>query len=405
MRINIKRYVSLLSLLLTLGATAADMTYHKGCSFAISGAGSYMLQTNDEMKQMMDSHVYPVFDVRVGLSTSPENGGLFESEYNYPAYGFGFTYSNLNNLAYSGSSHLNDMYDFYAYFDRDIIRKQKFSFGYELLFGAGFSDNKYDPKKNDLNEAINSHVVFDIGMGPYARFRLSPRFELDAALKFRHHSFGKLSYPNSGLNEFIGSVTARYYLEDAVSVRDTMTVRRSFEKGFAYEFYAGCGAERCVEEWDVYNKMEPDVSKKVSTINAYPKWFFSFHTTYRYAPRFSSGVGIDMYCSSQDYMSSLENCERILYGDESVDNAKYNRFNCGLSLVQNFHYSNFAVWVLLGTYIYNHTGVTNSNRILYQKVGIKYTFQKLAGFTLSMCCKTHHFSQAEMMEFGLAYKI
>lgn len=398
-----------------LGVYASERpVYNQGWSFSATGGASYMLLTNEEMRKMMNSHTYPVFDLRACCATSSANGGLYEAAYNYPTYGIGFTYSNLNSIEYSGSSHLNDIFDLYAFFERDMIRKRHFSFGYELLFGLGFSDNRYNPRDNNLNEAINSPVVFDIGMGPYVRFPLSSRFELDATLEFRHHSFGKLSYPNSGINEVLGLITARYYLNDAVSsdnvcgtvcVSDTFKGKSSFREMLSYEIYGGAGVERCVEEWDVYNTMEPDVSRKVSTINAYPKFFFSFHTTCRYAAKFSSGVGVDMFCSTQDYMDSLEKCERVLYGDEAVDNAEYNRFNCGLSLVQNFHYGNFAVWGLVGAYLYNHTGVSNSRRMLYQKIGVKYCFPKVSGFTLSLCCKTHHFSQAEMMEFGVAFKV
>ena len=405
---------------LVLLALALDVSglerpvYNQGWSFTATGGASYIFLTNEEMREMMNSHTYPVFDLRACYATSPVDGGLYEAAYNYPTYGIGFTYSNLNSIKYSGTSHLNDMFDLYAFFERDMIRKRHFSFGYELLFGLGFSDNRYNAEDNNLNQAINSPVVFDIGMGPYVRFPLSSRFELDATLEFRHHSFGKLAYPNSGINEIIGLLTARYYLNDAipsdnvcstVNRSDTLKGKSSFKEKLSYEVYAGGGVERCVEEWDVYNVQEPDVSKKVSTINAYPKFFFSFHTTCRYAAKFSSGVGVDMFCSSQDYMDSLEKCERVLYGDDAVDSANYNRFNCGLSLVQNFHYGNFAVWCLVGAYLYNHTGICNSKRISYQKIGVKYCFPKMDGFTLSMCCKTHHFSQAEMMEFGIAFKM
>lgn len=392
-------------LLSSSSLSAADRIYHKGWSLAASGGASYLLHTSDELKQMMDSHVYPVFDFRAGYTTSPVNGGLYGSEYNYPTAGFGFTYSNLNGIAYKGSSHLNDVFDLYAFFNRDIIRRQRYAFGYELLFGLGISDNKYDPVDNALNECINSSVIFDIGAGPYVRFRVSPHVELDASLKFRHHSFGKLTYPNSGINECVGLITARYYLEDAVDIRDTASRRDNFRKGLSYEFSAGGGVERCDKEWDVYNLMEPDPGRKVTTINAYPKYFFSFQTAYRYAPKFSTGVGIDMFYSSRDCIRSLERCERVLYGDDEADNARYNQFSCGLSIVQNFHFGNFAVWGLVGAYLYNHSGVSNSSRVFYQKIGIKHTFAKAGGLTLSMCCKAHHFSKAEMMEFGVAFKI
>lgn len=378
---------------------------NKGWSFSFSGGADYLIPANDELKGMLGSSFFPSWDVRAGYGINPADAGSYTIDYNFPTIGFGIGYSNLHALKYTGTSHLNNILDIYSFVERDIVKTRKFSFGYEIQFGLGLSNNKYDPCNNPLNEIINSKVTFDIGGSPFLKWRPVSQFELSANLRFKHHSFGKLTYPNSGINEVVASVSAKYYLESPYEGKAPAITENDFEKGFKFEILAGGGVNRCVEEWDVYNKMEPDPGRKVSTINAFPKYFLSFISTWRYARKFSSGLGLDLFCSSKDWITSLKDCETVLIGPDAVNNHKYSPFSCGISAIQNFHYRNFAIWGCVGIYLFNRVGASQAPRHSYQRIGIKYSFPKISDLTLSMCCKTHFFSQAEMMEFGIGFKI
>ena len=408
-----RRSILLLALpiLLSLQASAEDTGFcNKGWSAALDGGVGVVFPLSESFRTMLASNTYPYADLRFGYSTSPDDPGIFNKSYNYPTVGFGVSFSNLTNTGYTGISNLSNIVDVYSFFERDIIRKRRFSFGYDLLFGFGFNGSRYDPLTNPNNDIFNSAVVFDIGGGMLVKWRPVDRLEFSAAVRLRHHSIGKLAFPNSGLNEGMPTLSMRYYLDRPYAPEDKKDVKEvpsldGYRKGMTYEVIVGGGIQRCLGEWEVYNVQEPDPKKKVSTINAYPKFFGSFYATYRYAAKFSSGIGVDLFCSSDAYIAAMKKCDAILYGQKQVDANTYSPFSCGISAVHNFHYGNFSLWGSVGILLYKAKGISEDIGLSYQKVGFKYSIPQMYGLTLSMCCKTYFFSQAEMMEFGLGIKI
>lgn len=396
---------------LCLSASAEETPFcNKGWSAALDGGAGVVFPLNESFRTMLASNTYPFADIRIGYSTGPDDPGIFNKAYNYPTVGFGVTFSNLASAGYTGISSLSNIVDIYSFFERDIIKKKRFSFGYDLLFGFGFNGSRYDPITNPGNEIFNSAVVFDIGGGLMVKWRPAERLELSAAARLRHHSIGKLAFPNSGLNEAMPTLSLRYYLdgqekEKAPEKKKEKPSLDGFRKGMAYEILVGAGIQRCLAEWDIFNVNEPDPKKKVSTINAYPKFFGSVYATYRYATKFSSGIGLDLFCSSDDYIAAMKACDTILYGQAQVDAHVYSPFSCGISAVHNFHYGNFSLWGSVGIFLYKAKGISEDVGLSYQKIGFKYSIPQLYGLTLSMCCKNYFFSQAEMMEFGLGIKI
>ena len=80
-------------------------------------------------------------------------------------------------------------------------------------------------------------------------------------------------------------------------------------------------------------------------------------------------------------------------------------FTCGLSLVQQFHYGNFTVFGHLGVYLYKRFGLHEQEGLLYQRVGMKYTFPQLANVFVSIDCKAHRFKNAAMLEFTVGKRL
>ena len=382
-----------------------------GWSVSLSGGPGFILYGNAWFDSARSSALYPVADLRAGRVLGPDSGGIFPKEYNYPTVGLGVSFNNLRALHYTGPTHLDNMVDLYGFFERDIIRRQHFSFGYDLMAGFGFTSTKYDPFTNPKNELISSPVIFDLGAGLFVKYDLTSHFGIGASLHFRHHSAGKLAFPNCGVNEVLPTVSARYCFGNAA-----LPVGKKHESDGTLEEVAGLselaltvsaggGVNRCLTSWTVLNEMVEDPAQKARTIDAFPKGFASFELSYRYAPRFSSGLGLDLFCASGDYVDAMRKYEAVIVGSGNVAAHTYSPFSCGVSASQYFHYGNFAIHIGVGVYFWHRTGMLEDAGISYERIGVKYSFPRLAGLTLSMNCKCHYFSSAEMMEFGIGIPV
>lgn len=384
---------------------------HNGWSVSLSGGPGVVLYGNAWFDSARSSALYPVVDLRAGRVLGPGSKGIFPKEYNHPTVGFGVSFDNLRALHYTGPTHLDNMVDLYGFFERYIIRLPRFSFGYDILAGFGFTSTKYDPFTNPKNELISSLVVFDLGAGLFVNCRPTPRFEIGASLRFRHHSAGKLAFPNCGVNEVLPTVSARYRFGNATAPErqergnDNEDEKVTGLGELALKVSAGGGVNRCLTSWTVLNEMVGDPAQKALTIDAYPKGFASFELSYRYAPRFSSGLGLDLFCASGDYVNAMKKYEAVIVGGERVAAHTYSPFSCGISASQYFHYGNFAIHIGVGLFLWHRTGILEDAGKSYERIGMSYSFPSLAGLTLSMNCKCHYFSSAEMMEFGIGIPV
>lgn len=382
-----------------------------GWSVSLSGGPGFILYGNAWFDSVRSSKLYPMADLRVGRVLGPGSRSIFPKEYNYPTVGLGVSFNNLRAIHCTDPTHLDNMVDLYGFFERNIIRRPHFSFGYDLIIGLGFTSTKYDPFTNPKNELISSPVVFDLGTGLFVKYDLTSHFGIGASLHFRHHSAGKLAFPNCGVNEVLPTVSARYRLCNAAQPE-----RQNHEQDGEHEEVAGLGElalkvsvgggiNRCLTSWTVLNEMVEDPAQKALTIDAFPKEFASFDLSYRYAPRFSSGLGLDLFCASGDYVDAMRKYEAVIVGSENVATHTYSPFSCGISASQYFHYGDFAIHIGIGIYLWHRTGILEDAGISYERIGMSYSFPRLAGLTLSMNCKCHYFSSAEMMEFGIGIPV
>ena len=173
-------------------------------------------------------------------------------------------------------------------------------------------------------------------------------------------------------------------------------------------------------EWKAYVENEPDLYKKQEIshqLKAHPKFSLSFDAVYRYSLRYATGIGLDLFYSTN--MKELEASDRIVYGDELVNNSPgYNPLSVGVALIQEVYWRNVAVHISLGAYPYRHKGVKGpeakaiKNESLgpgavgdrergwhYEKAGFRYYFPKLADTFLGFAIKSHSI-KAEYLEFS-----
>ena len=357
------------------------------------------------------------YEAAVGIQTKPENQNPFAEAFGFPLIDIGISIARAGNFKFSDQTHFPNLYSAYGSFERSILRTERFSAGYLLNFGATYNPAKYDPVNNPGNNWLSAPFMAYFGAGVFGKLHIGKRWETGVNFMFRHFSNGRLSLPNEALNGMGVGVFARYRLSDYDHKKYTTKYgfERDYQRGMQYMIVVGGGVHTCMAEWNAYVEREPDPVKKAEAaakLKAHPKFSLSFDALYRYSMRYATGLGVDLFYSSN--MKELEASDRIFYGNEAVDRSPgYSPLSVGIAVVQEVYWRNFAVHVAIGAYPYRHKGVNGPEAKAagdrergwhYEKAGIRYYFPKLGDTFVGFAIKSHSI-KAEYLEFSVGVRL
>lgn len=383
----------LLTVLVSTGLQAQEKTPSQSkWSIALQGGAAYVSPTFTWRDEMMSTFVYPAGNVEVGYQTTKEDSP-YAALYGFPKFGIGLGFDGLSALRYNGPSRLKSIINLYGFVERNLLRSKRVSLDFVFDLGAGYNRSLYDPVNNPLNRNFGSHFLVFVGGGFSFHVALTERLEAGVAAQFNHYSTGRLAYPNAGLNNPAAYLSMRYRSAAASKQRHPA---KAFENPsrFFYEIYAGGGLHRCAIEWTASGTTYP-----------WPIYSFGGSANYRYRPHLSTGLAVDLYYASSAFLDRLQESERHVYGDETVDAyGPYNPLSGGIGLIQHLHYGNFSAFATLGAYLYRHNGVKDQQGKLYQRVGLKYVLPGWSGLFVAADCKAHKFSHAAMMELTVGVR-
>lgn len=370
----------------------------------------------ERLRPEQKSFVYGTYEAAVGFQMDPRNGNYYDYAFGYPLVNVGLSVARMGDFRFNDHTEFPDLYSIFGSFERSLFRNEHFSIGYQLDFGLSANPAEYDPVNCPGNNWLSAPVMAYFGAGVFAKLHLGKRWELGADFMFRHYSNGRLALPNEALNALGGGVFARYRMSDYDYRRYAATVAKpDFEKGMQYMITLGGGVHTCMAEWNAYVENETDPGekkKKAAALEAHPKLSVSFDAMYRYSPIYSTGLGVDVFYSSN--MKELEASDRIVYGDESVDGCPgYSPVSVGIAVVQEVYWKNLAVHVALGVYPYRHKGVNGPEAQAmgdrergwhYEKAGLRYYFPRLGDTFLGFAIKSHSI-KAEYLEFSIGVRL
>lgn len=416
---TMKRLFTYAFILLGVAFAAAETAKAQGISssdLTISAQGWYGYDI-ERSRPNLTSFGYMNYEAAVGIQTKPENQNPFAEAFGFPLIDIGVSVARAGNFKFSDQTHFPNLYSLYGSFERSILRKKHVSAGYLLNFGATYNPAKYDPVNNPGNNWLSAPFMAYFGAGVFGKVHFGKRWEAGANFMFRHFSNGRLSLPNEALNGMGVGVFARYRLQDYDYEKYTKkyNFERDWERGMQYMIVVGGGVHTCMAEWNAYVEREPDPVKKAEAaakLKAHPKLSLSFDALYRYSMRYATGLGLDLFYSSN--MKSLEAADRVFYGNEAVDNCPgYSPLSVGIAVVQEVYWRNFAVHVAVGAYPYRRKGVNGPEAKAagdrergwhYEKAGIRYYFPKLGDTFVGFAIKSHSI-KAEYLEFSLGVRL
>lgn len=392
--------------------------------FIISGQGWYGYDF-EQTRPNLKSSCYMTYELALGIQTEPADSNSYDRLFGYPTIYIGGSLASMGDFKFHDKTRLPNLYSLFGSFERTIYRGNHFSTGYHLDFGATYNPATYDPSKGAGNDWLSSPFMAYFGVGAFAKVHLGKRWEIGADVSFRHYSNGRLRLPNEALNAIGGGIFARYRLSEYDPTRyrkGNMDLNlEDFKRGMQYTFAIGGGVHTCHAEWNKYafDHSQADRPERVPTkeevdgLRAHPKYSFSFEATYRYGVRYATGLGVEVFYSSN--MNHLKAADTILYGEEAVRNSPgYDPISIGLAVVQEVYWRNFAVHIAIGAYPYRHKGVNDKalNAIYedrergwhYEKAGLRYYFPKLGDTFVGFSIKSHNI-KAEYLELSIGWRL
>lgn len=387
-----------------------------------TGQGSYGIDM-EKARPNQKSFGYMTYGIGVGYQTNPDDECQYAQAFGYPIFNFGFSLARMSHFQFYDPTRFSDFYSLFGSFERTLLRKEKFSLGYKLDFGLSYNPDRYDPLNNPGNNWLSSPLMAYFGGGAFVEYHMGKQWSIGADAMFRHYSNGRLALPNEALNSMGGGLYVRYRMEDYdySEYIQTTPIKKEYKSGFQYMLTLGTGFHTCMAEWKAYVENEPDLYKKQEIshqLKAHPKFSLSFDAVYRYSLRYATGIGLDLFYSTN--MKELEASDRIVYGDELVNNSPgYNPLSVGVALIQEVYWRNVAVHISLGAYPYRHKGVKGpeakaiKNESLgpgavgdrergwhYEKAGLRYYMPKLGDTFVGFAIKSHSI-KAEYLEFSI----
>ena len=385
-----------------------------GPDVVISGHGWYGIDI-EQTRPNLKSYGYMTYEAAVGFQTNPADSCSYAHTFGYPMISAGLSLASMGDFKFHDQSKLPSLYSVFGSFERSLIRKKHASFGYMLDFGVTYTPGRYDPVNNPGNNWLSFPVMAYFGAGTFAKWHIGKRWEVGADIMFRHFSNGRLALPNEALNALGGGLFARYRLSDYEYTRyeGVRKPKYEFKKGMQYMIVLGGGLHSCMAEWNAYVETEPDPAKKEQIhLKKHPKLSLSLDALYRYSLRYATGLSLDVFYSSN--MKELEKSDRIVYGDEAVDNSPgYDPISVGIAFVQEVYWKNFAVHVAIGAYPYRHKGVNGPEAKAlgdrergwhYEKAGLRYYMPKLGDTFVGFAIKSHSI-KAEYLEFSVGIRL
>lgn len=400
-------------------ATADDEPAPSRWGFSLNANPSWQMAMDKRVKQWLRKKQTFTIAAELHHMALPTDNDAFASDFGYPTITAGVRYA-VNNqvrmhlqryaelngesvdVTAPYESRLGNTISAYAAFARPLLRTPHWEADYALNIGLGYSHLKYNPHNDIDNELIGAHVLIYFGAGLHLTYHPVPEWGVRAGLEFVHHSNGALNRPNKGSNAVgptLGIVYTPYY--EAVS-NHPLRLRPDFEKQWLLNFTLGVGAKTLLEDWNItqYHLPADDPDYATEHFRLYAAYSLQADVMRRYARRWASGVGLDLYYGTY-YKRSREVDHFYNFMGE-----KYSPWSVGLALKHNVYYHNWSANMAFGFYLFRRMGreMTASETPYYERIGVHYHFPRLGG--LSVGANVHaHLGKANFTELAVGMPI
>lgn len=331
----------------------------------------------------------------------PAEQDPYAQDYGFPTFYAGVNYNLYNHVRLyrdengdlgmgqpvGFESRLGNSVSAYAGFERAFFRTPKWEADYAFNIGLGFTDRKYDRHTQPDNLMISSYMQIYFGAALHATYRIFKDWGIKAGIEFNHHSSGTLKRPNKGSNTFgptIGLVYYPYYEE--LLKKEQYRSYVPFDKSKYWNLSADVGLCTIYEDW-VQTQFKTPMDDPGYRSNSYKKYVvYAISADYmsRYARRWASGVGVDLYYYS--YMDHVRELDRLNGYHKS-----HSPLAVGISGKHDVFYHNLSLSMSLGCYVFRQSGhkAKEVEQPFYETIGLKYHFPQWNNIALGAYVRAH----------------
>jgi len=296
----------------------------------------------------------------------------WEQRYNYPDYGFSFSYQNLKNDVLGNNYSLYAHYNFY-FLKRHLMLR--------IAQGLAYSTNPYDKIDNHKNNAFGSTIMSSTYlMLNYKKERIFDRFGIQAGLALIHYSNANVKAPNTSINSTVFNFGVTYNLEEEEPEYVSSTTNEKFTEPIKYNFVFRSG----VNESDVVGSGQ------------FPFYIFSAFADKRLGYKSAIQLGADVFFS--EFLKELIYYNSVAFPENSVTGDEdYKRV--GVFVGHELFINKMSVVTQLGYYVYYPYDFEGRT---YMRIGLKRYFGNkwFAAITLKS-----HAAKAEAVEFGIGIRL
>jgi hypothetical protein len=327
---------------------------------------------------------YQSFNLQYGIQTDGRK--LWQQLYGYPVWGFG-----AYTAYFPGDHELGYPLAFYTYMEAPFKRWKKWSINYELNLGMSFNWKSHYYMENGYRYPISSFMTFFFDFGINTQVQLSKHLDMYLGLNFTHFCNGSIKLPNYGINLLGIRVGVNYIFNERPQY--LKTEHPHFEKEWEWLITFSPSLKQVGFQY-VNTKGDTAV-----TVFNYGIVTVSSGVNKQLSRMIKVGAGIDM-----SYNNAFGADTIMLNGTPEKAEASFGKkFLIGTYPSFELVVNDLTILVQLGFYIYKPKIEMNNTYTSYQRIGLRYYFQKR--LILGINVRAYSFSKADFVELNIGYSI
>ena len=306
--------------------------------------------------------------VIVAWNRKTDGSNLWEQRFNYPDYGYSFSYQDFKNEVLGKTYGLHAHYSFY-FFKRHLM--------FRVAQGINLATNPYNKVSNPKNIAFGSKIMAGTYlMLNYKSDKLVGPFGLQAGFAFTHSSNGSSKSPNTSINTIGLNLGVHYDFEDSEMDYITLKDDQEFSKALHYNFIIRGG----VNQSGVVGSQQ------------FPFYTLSAYVDIQITIKSALSLGVDAFVSK--FLKEFIHYQSVAYPSPKNDpNTDYRRL--GVFVGYELIFNKISIFNQVGYYVYYPYEYEGR---VYNRIGIKYRLSQKWFADLSL---KSHAANAEAVAIGI----
>lgn len=351
--------------------------YQNGYVFA---SNDFLRGNNIEAERI---NAFQAFSFKLSIHTTGKK--IWEQMFKYPSWGIG-----LSVIDFYNPEEIGVPIALFGFFNAPFKRWNKWSFNYEIGFGASFNWKSFNPVKNKYNVAIGAGESFLIDAGLNMHYCFTNRLELESGFSLTHFSNGALKKPNFGINTVAPKISLKYNFHDSPDFKKQEVPVCSKEREWLVSTFVGAKNV-------IFDSVQIDIYEKYEGVT-FPVWGLS--TLYNRQISYKSKIGVGMTFS---YDGSINAQVAVEEGElDPVDSPFHEKLELSIYPSYELVINRVSLVIQPAFYLYRKK-LKKQSPVFHQRIGLKYYISNntFVGITL----RDYAFHVSDFVEWTVGFRL